>query len=197
MERIWVEVNTRVNYPIKEALIEMLEHGDFSVDDVLDKFCVSWFTIKVAAVGIDRFVAAWNEHPIPGMCMPWHIVLKTQLLTFVYASVTRHGQQGGVPRMRTMSNNRAKHIDSRVLPTVADAVQQYQQQGGHLTDPYHVGRDPLEGDAYKLGVRQQAFSEKYPSFHNIFSKLVNGDSSTFKHALSFYISVTRRISSSV
>ena len=68
VERIWVEVNARVNYPIKAALIDMLEHGDISVDDDLDKFWVSWFTIKVAAVGIELFVAAWNEHPIPSVC---------------------------------------------------------------------------------------------------------------------------------
>ena len=96
-----------------------------------------------------------------------------------------------------MSNNHTKCIDHRVLPSVADAVRQYQQQGGHLTDPYNVGKDPLEGDTSKSRVRQEAFSDKYPSFLEIFSKLVNGDSSTFRHALSFYIDITRRISSSV
>lgn len=66
VERIWVEVNCRVNYPIKEVLIDMMERGDFSLDDDLHKYCVSWLTIKVAAIGIESFVAAWNEHPIPG-----------------------------------------------------------------------------------------------------------------------------------
>ena len=68
---------------------------------------------------------------------------------------------------------------------------------GHLTDPYQVGRDPPEGNAYKLRVRQEAFSVKCPSCHDILSKSVNGDSSAFKHALSYYISITQRISSSV
>ena len=67
VERIWVEVNARVNYPIKTALIDMMESGDFSLDNDSDKFCVSWFAIKVAAVGIELFVASWNEHPIPGI----------------------------------------------------------------------------------------------------------------------------------
>lgn len=53
VERIWVEVNARVNYPIKTALIDMMESGDFSLDNDSDKFCVSWFAIKVAAVGIE------------------------------------------------------------------------------------------------------------------------------------------------
>ena len=69
VERIWVEVNARVNYPVKEVLIDMMESGDFSLDSDLDKFCVSWFSIQVAAVGIQLFVASWNTHPIPGSYM--------------------------------------------------------------------------------------------------------------------------------
>ena len=157
VECIWVEVNAQVNYPIKAALIDMLEHGQISVDDDLDKFCVSWFTIKVAAVGIELFVAAWNEHPIPGVCPMLSLAYCISTLLKFVLPVTKHGQQRGVPRMRMMSNNQAKHIDPGLLPTVANAVQQY-QQGGHLTDPYQVGRDPLEGNAYKLRVRQEALS---------------------------------------
>lgn len=67
VERIWVEVNARVNYPIKCVLIDMMESGDFSLEDDQDKFCVSWFAIQVAAVGVELFVASWNEHPIPGI----------------------------------------------------------------------------------------------------------------------------------
>ena len=156
-----------------------------------------YFTIKVAALRIELFVAAWNEHPIPGVCPVLSLAYCISTLLKIVLPVTKHGQQRGVQRMRMMSNNQAKHIDPGLLPTVANAVQQYQQQGGHLTDPYQVGRDPLEGNAYKLRVRQEAFSEKYPSFHDILSKSVNGDSSPFKHALSYYISITRRISSSV
>ena len=67
VERIWVEVNACVNYPIKTVLIDLMESGDFSLDNDSDKFCVSCFAIKVAAVGIELFVASWNEHPIPGI----------------------------------------------------------------------------------------------------------------------------------
>ena len=67
MEWIWVEVNARVNYPIKEVLIDMLENGAFSLDNELEKFCISWFAIKVAAIDIELFVQSWNEHPIPGI----------------------------------------------------------------------------------------------------------------------------------
>ena len=94
-----------------------------------------------------------------------------------------------------LGNNHTKAVDQRLLPSTTDAVQRY-QQGGQLTDPWQVGKDPLEGNAYKYGIRQEAFLEKYPSFQNIFSKLVNGDKTTFKQALKFYIDITHRISSS-
>ena len=41
------------------------------------------------------------------------------------------------------SNNHAKPIDHGVLTSIADAVSQYQVQGGHLTAPHQVGADPL------------------------------------------------------
>jgi len=33
VEWIWVEINARVNYPIKEMLAQMLENGEFDLDD--------------------------------------------------------------------------------------------------------------------------------------------------------------------
>ena len=71
--------------------------------------------------------------------------------------------------MRMLGNNHSKAIDQRLLPSATEAVQQYQQQGGQLTDPWQVGKDPLEGNAYMYRVRQTAFSEKYPSFQDILS----------------------------
>lgn len=66
VERIWVEVNARVNYPIKVVLIQMMESGEFDLENEMHAFCVSWFAIKLAAVGVQLFVSSWNEHPIPG-----------------------------------------------------------------------------------------------------------------------------------
>lgn len=82
--------------------------------------------------------------------------------------------------MRMLSNNCTRPINPRDLPTAAEAVSLYQQNGGHLTDPYQFGCDPLNGDLSKVRLRQEAFSEKYPSFNEIFSKLVNGDSTCFQ-----------------
>ncbi len=66
MERIWVEVNGRVNYPVKACLVDMEENGDFDMECPIQKYCVSWFTIRVCAVGTKLVVSSWNEHTIPG-----------------------------------------------------------------------------------------------------------------------------------
>ena len=65
IKRIWVEVNSRVNYPNKNAL------GQFETDGLIDmtqdhvKFAVSWFSCRVAKVGLQLFAEAWNHHLIP------------------------------------------------------------------------------------------------------------------------------------
>ncbi len=66
IERVWVEVNTRVNYPLKRALIEMMDAGCFDLDNTLHIFCVSCVTQRVAGVGVKLFISSWNNHPIPG-----------------------------------------------------------------------------------------------------------------------------------
>lgn len=52
IERIWVEVNQRVNYPIKQALNEMADDEQINCDEPTCMYCVSWFSMQVATVGI-------------------------------------------------------------------------------------------------------------------------------------------------
>ena len=66
VERMWVEINGRVNYPLKNILIKMEEEGIIDMDSPVDRYCVSQFTIHVANAGAMQAVQAWNEHPIPG-----------------------------------------------------------------------------------------------------------------------------------
>ena len=69
IERVWVEVNKRVNYPIKKILVEMHQNSSIMVDDPRDSlhcFCVSWVTLRVANVGNKLVLDAWNSHSIPG-----------------------------------------------------------------------------------------------------------------------------------
>ena len=67
VERFWVEVNTRVNYPIKSCLIYLEERRDFNLDLEDHKFCVSWFAMRVSNIGTQMAVQSWNNHCTPGM----------------------------------------------------------------------------------------------------------------------------------
>ena len=69
VERMWVEINKRVNYPLKKALVEMHSSSLIMVEDPADPihcFCVSWVSLKVANVGTSLTMQSWNAHPIPG-----------------------------------------------------------------------------------------------------------------------------------
>ncbi|CAH3033724.1 unnamed protein product [Porites lobata] len=66
VERLWVEVNCRTNYPIKRALVQMENDGVIDIEDEVTKFCVSWVAKKVVEVGVSYMVNSWNSHPIPG-----------------------------------------------------------------------------------------------------------------------------------
>ena len=67
VECCWPEVNHDANYPIKSCLIQMQDRGDFDLDSMTHKYCVSWVTLHVSTVGVRLFTGAWNCHDIPGL----------------------------------------------------------------------------------------------------------------------------------
>ena len=66
IERLWVEVNVRVNCPIKRILVQTDINEMIDMNDDIHKFCVSFVSIQVASFGLEAVVASWNEHIIPG-----------------------------------------------------------------------------------------------------------------------------------
>ena len=80
------------------------------------------------------------------------------------------------------------------LPDVTTAISMYNQDGGNISDGAQFGYDPLNGYANKIAIRQQAFSDRYPSFEEIFHQLINSNNNLFKEALKFYLDVTYRLS---
>ena len=69
IERVWPEVNARVNYPIKRILVDLEEKGILQILDMNNEciqLCVSHFSCQVAKVGMQRFVDAWNFHRMKG-----------------------------------------------------------------------------------------------------------------------------------
>ena len=75
IERIWLEVNRRVNYPLKIVLVEMMDQGQLVMDAPIDQYCTSWFSIQVANVGVSLFMSSWNQHPIPSKFILLHCVI--------------------------------------------------------------------------------------------------------------------------
>jgi len=65
-ERLWVEVNSRINYPIKYQLNKLVEDEIIDMRSEIDKYCVSWVTIHVVQAGVQEFHPVGNHHYIPG-----------------------------------------------------------------------------------------------------------------------------------
>ena len=58
VERMWPEINCRLNYPIKRVLVEMEENGEINMNSDTQKFCVSWTTITALQPGIH--ISFWH-----------------------------------------------------------------------------------------------------------------------------------------
>ncbi|XP_062504950.1 uncharacterized protein LOC134181698 [Corticium candelabrum] len=117
-ERIWVEVNQRVNYPIKQALNALVEVDQLNMNDPIVRFCLSWITMRVCQVGIERCVLAWNNHFIP---------------------------RKGIPRDR-IQMSMAVRLQAQDIPTVDDAVRSFEGEGGVLNRLSEFGTDRIRCD---------------------------------------------------
>ena len=191
---MWVEFNTRVNYPVKRVLMDMVDSGDINMDDLMHKFCVSWFSICVVNVGVTHLIKAWNNHTIPGQ--PDHhnhtVTIKYLLQFGPYTGRRCGGMVSHVPNVVMTRDNRVQRLPGGVhLPTTIEAVAMYHQDGGRLSDGAPFGEDPLQGDADKCTIRQSAFTDTFPSFQPIFQHGTNFSFSFqfFTHHHSYYSNI--------
>ena len=53
---MWPEVNSRINFPLKYALVEMDNNGTIDMQNEIHKFCASYVTQLVASFGLDIVV---------------------------------------------------------------------------------------------------------------------------------------------
>ncbi|KAI7807115.1 uncharacterized protein LOC130558662 [Triplophysa rosa] len=164
VERIWPEVNNRVNYPLKTALLHLVDQEEIDMNDSLVRYCVSNLTGQLCQIGLTRLVESWNAHRIPGKGIPNDLAGR------------------GCP----------KKIPQELLPHAVDAADLYSQQlGSSLTIHSTFGVDPFSTEQDKLTVENQ-FAEQYPDISDLFSRAVNNDFAPYKQALLFLITSTQR-----
>ena len=167
IERIWVELNRRVTYPLKRVLTDMDNGGVINLGSDAVKFCVSIVVQAVAKVGMKRMIMAWNAHSLPHHGIP---------------NVLQHDRHGTTA------------MTANDIPTTEDAVDMYRQQGGVLTDLSEFGADPLQNDIQKIDQREQEFCSNAMSFEDIFTNIISGTNVPFRQAILLYIDITDHLS---
>ena len=59
------KLNSRVNYPVKRALISITEENDYIVSDPVLEYCFSWITNYICQVAIQHLIKSWKHHRTP------------------------------------------------------------------------------------------------------------------------------------
>jgi len=99
----------------------------------------------------------------------------------------------GIPNVLMDRKNRTAKVDPAMIPSVQDAVQQYESLGGTLTTFSPFGIDPLESNAHLRQMRHDLFFAKYPTFDPFFHGVVNNQDSLFRQGLVYFIQITERL----
>jgi hypothetical protein len=63
---MWQEINQRVGYPLKYALIDLESKSLFNRNDAAHLFASSTVGMAVANIMLQRCIGAWKLHSIPG-----------------------------------------------------------------------------------------------------------------------------------
>lgn len=164
-ERKWVEVNSRINYPIKYTLCALVNNVFLDIDDPFWKHCVSAIASKCCMVGLQNFIPAWNSHTIPSK---------------------------GIPDALFAAHLRTARIPPQFLPPAEELGAEYIRNGGTLTYPAPFGRDPLDGHP-DLQVQRETLLLSTCSCDEMFYDCLLGHSGLFWEGLETYANITHRL----
>ncbi|XP_056265526.1 uncharacterized protein LOC130190237 isoform X2 [Pseudoliparis swirei] len=163
IERIWPEINNRVNYPLKAALVQLVDQEELDMEDQMTRFCVSSLTCQLAQIGVNRTVQAWNAHRIPGRGIPNYLA------------------RDGCPNK----------LSTDLLPNASVAADWYDQEVGSLTRVSDFGTNPFPSlQDQEAAVRE--FALQCPDTSVLLDNAVNNLPQPFKHGLKGLIDISRR-----
>ncbi|XP_065125914.1 uncharacterized protein [Paramisgurnus dabryanus] len=166
IERIWPEINNRVNYPIKEALIQLTDQEMIDIEDNTTRYCVSNLACQMASVGVKRVVDSWNAHRIPGKGVPNVL------------------GEGGC----------FKKIHEDLLPNSTVAANMYlQEMGSALTTPTTYGVCPFQTEE-ECTYAEQYFNEQFSDLSILYNDVINNNYRVFQEAVMSLINITHRYS---
>lgn len=154
-----MEVNQRVNYPVKQVLVAIESAGEINMSDNLNRFCVSWTTLNVIQSAIKNFIAAWNNH----------------------------FRRGGIPNTLVRRSNQTVKLNPATIPDMHIAVQLHEQNGRQLTRESLFGIDPLAHHPQLSVLRKRNFTIKHPNLEDIMKSLLHGNTDPFKLAITDFI----------
>ena len=104
------------------------------------------------------------------------------------------GRNGRMPNLVAANTNRVRRINNPTIPSVDQAICMYENAGGSITRESSFGTNPLRDNAALTTRREELFLQNNSSFEDIFSNLVNGNSSHIERAILSFVDITRHLS---
>ena len=161
IESFWPELNSRVNYPVKRALISIIEENDYSMLDPVLKYYVSWITNYICQDGTQHLIKSWNHHRTPG-------------------------PMGCIPTKNMRLSQQNARSNKVFVQSTSEAVKMYEESSGNLSRNSSFGWDPSVMNEETYEHRLRYFLANQPTGEAIFADIVHGYNETLKISIEYF-----------